>query len=304
VTSSGERFAIPQVSLLELVRLEAEEARTGIEMLYGAPVHRLRGQLLPLAYLNRELKLESATAEAAARATGDGVVNIVILQADGRQFGIVVDEINDTEEIVVKPLGKQLKGITCFAGATIMGDGKVALILDVLGLAQQAHVIAEVHDRSVGGKSKAAEREDQRQTLLLFDAGRNSRMAIPLSMVARLEEFPLAEVERSGNQEVVQYRGQILPLVRIAKYLPNDGTTPAAADPMQVVVYSERGRSIGLVVGRINDIVHEALTVRRQANRDGILGSVVVQDKVTDLLDVTGIVRAADPTFYSETNAA
>jgi two-component system chemotaxis sensor kinase CheA len=297
VTSGTERFAIPQVSLLELVRLEAEQARKGIEMLYGAPIYRLRGQLLPLAYLNRELKLDAA----AATLTNDSAVNIVVLQADGRQFGMVVDEINDTEEIVVKPLGKQLKGITCFAGATIMGDGKVALILDVMGLAQHANVIAEVRDRAVTGKTKAAEKVDERQTLLLFNAGQNARMAIPLSMVARLEEFPRAQVERSGNQEVVQYRGQILPLIQVANYLPNAAATPAQSDPVQVVVYSEAGRSVGLVVSKINDIVQEALTVKRNSSRDGILGSVVIQDKVTDLLDVVGIIRAADPAFYEAT---
>ncbi len=193
VTSGGERFAIPQVSLLELVRLEAEQARKSIEMLYGAPVYRLRGQLLPLCYLNTELRLETAKAGEAADA-----VNIVVLQADGRQFGLVVDEINDTEEIVVKPLGKQLKGITCFAGATIMGDGRVALILDVLGVAQRANVIAEVRDRSLTEKNKTETHGDERQTLLLFDAGAGSRMAIPLSMVARLEEFPRAKIETSG----------------------------------------------------------------------------------------------------------
>ena len=300
VTSGRERFAIPQVSLLELVRLEGDQARKGIEMLYGAPIYRLRGQLLPLAYLNRELKLDSP-AGAPGSPAGDVIVNIVVLQADGRQFGMVVDEINDTEEIVVKPLGKQLKGITCFAGATIMGDGKVALILDVMGLAQHANVIAEVRDRAVSGATKAAEKADERQTLLLFNAGQNARMAIPLSMVARLEEFPRSQVERSGNQEVVQYRGQILPLIQIANYLPNASATPSQADPVQVVVYSEAGRSVGLVVGKINDIVHEALTVKRSASRDGILGSVVIQDKVTDLLDVIGIIRAADPAFYEAT---
>ena len=302
VTSGAERFAIPQVSLLELVRLEGEQARSGIEMLYGAPIYRLRGQLLPLVYLNRELKLSPPASDTEKLSTGDNVVNIVVLQADGRQFGMVVDEINDTEEIVVKPLGKQLKGITCFAGATIMGDGKVALILDVLGMAQHANVIAETHDRAAAGKTKAAEGSDDRQTLLLFDAGQNAHMAIPLSMVARLEEFPRTQVERSGNQEVVQYRGQILPLIQISKYLPNGITAAASNDPLQVVVYSEGGRSVGLIVGKINDIVQESLKVKRQAAGDGILGSAVVHDKVTDLLDVISIIRAADPTFYQAAN--
>src|SRR5271166_320875 len=140
VTCGGDRYAIPQVSLLELVRLGAEEVGKGIELVHGAPVYRLRGRLLPLVYLNRELKL---TADARPAARGDGAVNIVVLQADERQFGLVVDQINDTEEIVVKPLRKQLKTVKIFAGSSIMGDGKVALILDVLGLAQFANVVTE-----------------------------------------------------------------------------------------------------------------------------------------------------------------
>ena len=312
VTSRGERFAIPQVSLVELVRLEADQARKGIEMLYGAPVYRLRGQLLPLAYLNKELELKSQSSAASAlnpqlsTATESDAVNIVVLQADGRQFGMVVDAINDTEEIVVKPLGKQLKGITCFAGATIMGDGRVALILDVLGLAQHANVINEVRDRSMTDKAKTDLRSSDRQTLLLFEVSQGRRMAIPLSMVARLEEFPLSQIERSGTQEVVQYRGQILPLIRVSNYVQDAvGTGVAKSEMTQVVVYSEQGRSVGLVVGSINDIVEEAVIVKRDAQGEGILGSVVIQDKVTDLLDVSAIIRAADPTFYrAEAGAA
>jgi two-component system chemotaxis sensor kinase CheA len=295
VTSGGDRFAIPQVSLLELVRLEGEQARRQIEFIHGAPVYRLRGQLLPLAYLNRELKIkETSESESAA-------VNIVVLQADGHPFGLVVDEINDTEEIVVKPLGKQLKSVASFAGATIMGDGRVALILDVLGLAQRANVVTEVRDRTLSEKAVQAHKTtNTRQTLLLFEAGQGSRMAIPLSMVARLEEFAPSSVEHAGAQEVVRYRGQILPLIRVAKHVPVVcDTAIEKQDMMQVVVYSEQGRSVGLIVGRINDIVDETITVKRHACGNGIFGSVVIQDKVTDLLDVQAVIRAADPSFYA-----
>jgi two-component system chemotaxis sensor kinase CheA len=307
VTSGGDRFAIPQVSLLELVRLETNEARKGIEMLYGSPIYRLRGQLLPLCYLNRELEIEPNTNEGSGgngstishSASNSEAVNIVVLQADGRQFGLVVDEINDTEEIVVKPLSKQLKGITCFAGATIMGDGKVALILDVLGIALHANVINEVRDRSMVDKTKADSRLNNKQTLLVFQVGKESRMAIPLSMVARLEEFPRDQIERSGTQTVVQYRGQILPLISVSDYVPTPGDA-LAEDPemVQVVVYSEQGRSVGLVVGSISDIVEESISVKRDAQGSGILGSVVIQERVTDLLDVSAIIRSADPSFY------
>ena len=317
VTSGGgsERFAIPQVNLLELVRLEGEQVRKGIESLYGSPVYRLRGRLLPIIYLKQVLagrQKSPAPVEfgpANDRLPGERLgaenesVNIVVLQADGRQFGVVVEEINDTEEIVVKPLGKQLKGIACFAGATIMGDGQVALILDVLGLAQEARMISETRDRALTEKPEEPARRDERQTLLLFNAGENARLAIPLSTVARLEEFPLKTIERAGGQEVVQYRGQILPLIQVSQYLPQPGREPVRPDPVQVVVYSESGRSVGLVVSQINDIVHEVVTVRRESSRQGILGSAVIQDRVTDLLDVPKIIRAADPDFYREPKA-
>jgi len=304
VTCGGDRYAIPQVSLLELVRLEPDEVAKGIEMVQGAPVHRLRGRLLPLVYLSRVLEL-AWVAEPQSRA--GNAVNIVVLQAEGQPFGLVVDEINDTEEIVVKPLGKQLKGVNTFAGATIMGDGKVALILDALGLAQKASVISELQDRAMAVKepSSGEKNAGNRQTLLLFQTGKNGRMAVPLSLVARLEEFASSKVESTGEQQVVQYRGQIMPLIRIsdAVELPENEHGETAADaqaPLQVVVYAEQGRSVGLVVERILDIVEEDVVLDRMAERAGILGTAVVQQRVTDMLDVKGVVQAAYPGFFRE----
>ena len=159
----------------------------------------------------------------------------MVLQAEGRPFGLVVDEINDTEEIVVKPLGKQLKGVNTFAGATIMGDGKVALILDVLGLAQKANVISELQDRAVAVKeaSSGEKTAGNRQTLLLFQTGKNGRMAVPLSLVARLEEFASSKVENTGEQQVVQYRGQIMPLIRISEAVELPEGDRAKRPPMR-----------------------------------------------------------------------
>src|SRR5580700_8121723 len=212
VTCGGDRYAIPQVSLLELVRLKADHVSKGIELVHGAPVYRLRGRLLPLVYLSRELKL--AAPRLAAKS--DGAINIVVVQADERRFGLVVDQINDTEEIVVKPLRKQLKTVKTFAGSSIMGDGKVALILDVLGLAQRASLVTETRDRAMTQKvAEATATEGEKQTFMLFAGPGDSRMAIPLSTLARLEEFPVAQVEMSGSQWVTQYRGQILPLIRL-----------------------------------------------------------------------------------------
>jgi two-component system chemotaxis sensor kinase CheA len=438
VTSGGDRYAIPQVSLLELVRLEGEQARKGIEMIHGAPVYRLRGKLLPLAYLDQQLCVgknedssnpnarEGLTSSSSAgsatgnldfasarnkhllwksklrdfldgkggmtvaqagsykdcalgkwlytsglaefgdmpemrqletlhqafhkavrevissKAAGDtarseqelarvetlsgqivplltvleqhtaagSAVNIVVLQADDRQFGLVVDEINDTEEIVVKPLGKQLKGITTFAGATIMGDGQVALILDVLGLAQRANVVSEVRDRSVGENTAQMEaHHDESESLLLLRGPDNGQMALPLSLVARLEEFNRSSLERAEGRDVVQYRGQILPLIHLSCALPERGEKSRSCDPsepevesekIQVVVYSDQGRSVGLVVDRILDIAQERIKTQKRTGREGTLGSMVVQGRVTELLDVKGIIQSADASFFAE----
>src|SRR5579864_4796331 len=178
VTTAGDRYAIPQVSLLELVRLEGEQARKGLELVNGAPVYRLRGKLLPLVYLKRELRADTQEQGVASPKTESQSVNIVVLRADDRAFGLIVDEINDTEEIVVKPLSKQLKSINTYAGATIMGDGRVALILDVLGLAQRANVVNEVRDRAIADKDEKqslSTAASQRSAVLLFQHGQNGR---------------------------------------------------------------------------------------------------------------------------------
>ena len=300
VTCGGDRYAIPQVSLLELVRLEADKVGKGIELVHSAPVYRLRGRLLPLVYLNRELRL----APDVNPATGNnGAVNIVVLQADERQFGLVVDQINDTEEIVVKPLRKQLKTVKTFAGSSIMGDGKVALILDVLGLAQRASVVTETRDRAMTEKApEAAGTAGEKQTFLLFAGPGDSRMAIPLSTLARLEEFPVAQVEMSGTQWVTQYRGQILPLIRLNVAMEerrNRLRTPQAlpaldSGPIQVLVLNHEGRSFGLVVERILDIIEDRADVRSAATRASVLYSVVIADRVTELLDIPAILRSAE----------
>lgn len=297
VACGGQRYAIPQVSLLELVRLDTNQNGSSVEMIQGTPVYRLRGNLLPLVYLNKELKVEQQ------KSNDDGEsIFIVVLQADDRQFGLVVEEIHDTEEIVVKPLGKQLKDLTAFAGATIMGDGKVALILDVMGLAQQGHVVSEIRDRTRVDKGDGSkEKSGDKQSLLIFGIGESGRMAIPLSIVARLEEFQREAVELSGEQEVVQYRGEIMPLVNLSKifgngngnghHLPKEHQEEHQNEILQAVVYTENSRSIGFVVDRIIDIVEEEVVIKRNGNRPGIMGSTVVQKKVTDMVDIKDVIK-------------
>ena len=298
VTCRSERFAIPQVGLTELVRLEADEVATAIEMVHGVPVHRLRGRLLPLVYLSKELQLDTDGPDSERR---DCAVNIAVLQADERQFGLVVDEINDSEEIVVKPLRRQLKAVKTFAGSTIMGDGKVALILDVLGLAQRASVVTEAREHNLGEKSAAREVVIEKRRYLLFAGPGGSRMAMPLDTLARLEELPANEVEKAGKQWVAQYRGEILPLINLEFALEERRRTrhevklrSADSDaPLQVLVCNHEGRSVGLVVEEILDIIEDTAEKKYPASRPGVLYSTVIDERVTELIDIPAILHTA-----------
>ena len=287
VKCGGDRYAIPQVSLIELVRLNDDST---IEHIHGTPVHRLRGDILPLVYLNQELKVESPK-----KAT----IDIVVLQSNSERFGLVVDEVCDTEEIVVKPLSRQLKNVPCYAGATIMGDGTVALILDVFGLAHRSGVLGALNKHQEIEEVEVTKDEDL-QTLLLFDMSDSQHMAIPLSSVARLEEFNISAVEHSGDCEVVQYRGKILPLVHISTFISGAKEETFEDDLMQTVVYNENGRSVGLVVGRIRDIIKQQITIESSAKNKWMLGSAVILNRVTDLLDVPAILRTSDIKHLTE----
>ena len=295
---AGERFAIPQVSLVELVRLEAGASRQQIEWIHGAPVYRLRGKLLPLVYLNKVLDLKRAGLDEKDSERTEESVNIIVLQADEKTFGLVVDGVNDTAEIVVKPLSKLLKGLTCYAGATIMGDGKVALILDVMGLGQLAHVISEAREQTHLAREHQADLVAERQTVLLFSSGAAKRLAVPLALVDRLEEFPHAEIEQSGRRRVVQYRQQILPLIPLAELLSLGESVAEKQDPVQVVVFSEGTRRMGVVVDEIVDIVEESISIRSQASQPGILGSAVVSGSVTDFIDLHHLIEAVDKNWF------
>ena len=287
----GERYVIPQASLLELIRLEGESGKRQIEYIHNTPFYRRRGSLLPLVYLADVLQF--------GEPAESGVVNIVVLQAEERQFGLVVDGISDTQEIVVKPLGKQLKGLNCYAGATIMGDGRVALILDVSGIAQLSGVVRESREKSATETRRRDHAGAEMQTFLLFRAGSFERLAVPLSLVARLEEIALSKIEHAGGKLVVQYRGRILQLASLESILESrEDSAAGLQDPSQVVVFNNGERSIGILVDRILDIVEDQVTARQAAARPGLLGSAVIGKKVTDLLDLHAVIQRADESWF------
>jgi two-component system chemotaxis sensor kinase CheA len=297
VSAQGRRYAIPQVNLLELLRLDAAGDGPKVETIQGTPVYRLRGQLLPLVSLREQLGLD---------ATPSGTTtHIAVLQADDRQFGLVVDTIQDTEEIVVKPLGSLLRHIDMYAGATIMGDGEVALILDTTALAEHAGVLAD-NARQPDRADHPADDTDRAQ-LLLMSLSDGRRLGLNLDMVDRLEEVQQSAIEQIGGYEVVQYRHGMLPLVRLDRVYGADGFTTeqerGAQDRLQVVVCLHREVLVGLVVSEILDIVDDALAVRSALGSGGRYGSVVVDGRVTEILDVGHAVGDLDLAMSSPVSA-
>jgi two-component system chemotaxis sensor kinase CheA len=253
-------------------------------------VYRRRGKLLPIAYLNEVL--QSPRAKQVSHPLNN-VINIVVLHADDRQFGLVVDGIGDTQEIVVRSLGKQLQGIACYAGAATIGDGRVALILDALGIGQLSGVLQESREQSRSAPEPAEHAPSDRQTFLLFRSGSFRRLSVPLSVVARLEEIPQSKIEHAGGRRVVQYRGQILPLTSLGSTLePGSPDTGSLKDPAQVIVFNSGRHSIGMMVDEILDIVDDTVdeTAPHAAPRKGLLGSAIIAKKVTDLVDLQAIV--------------
>ncbi len=308
VTSGNDCYAIPQVNVLELVHLDAKDARSKIEMMCDAAVYRLRGELLPLVWLDRELTSDGSERTRGAsvgRLTACDGINIVVLHADHLKFGLIVDDVNDTQEIVVKPLGRHVRGIPIFAGATVMGNGRVALILDIPGLAVQSSVLSDARDKSSVRSDVSLEAEaEPKEALLLFSGPDDTRMAIPLSKITRLEEFSRASIERVGNRDVVQYVGDILSLTDVASLLMgprahNRASLTTTAESLQVLVYSKDGRQIGVVVDRIIDTVEERLVNLRPTTRQGVAGSVVIDGRVTEILDLdtlcADVLAASEP---------
>ncbi len=250
VDSNGERYAIAQVGVRELVRI----GRT-VESIHGAPMYRLRGDLLPLVYLDEVLGGVTRTGS-----------TVVVVQTEGRAFGLVVDAVHDTEEIVVKPVGQRLRDVPTYAGATILGDGRIALILDVRGIAARAGVDHAKREKS---PPIAVAAPVARARCLVVEAGAGRRVAVALDRVIRIEPFDARAVEHAAGIEVVQYDARLLPLLRLG------------SDARHVVVYAG-ARELGLVVGNIVDIFERADTPAWN-------GAEVIDGRVTDIADVDAI---------------
>ena len=292
VTDSGERFAIPQVSLQELLRIPAGQVSRAVEWVHEAPVVRLRERLLPLAFL-RELLNDRRPHTPDSLNSRDGhALHVVVLQLDGRTFGLVVDEVNDAEEIVVKPLVEPLKGVSMLAGATILGDGRVGVILDVPGVARAAGLIAAA-DRLPLGPVLRGPAPGKARPLLVVEARPGWRIGIPLARIARLETFTRGSIERSGDRDVVQYRGEIVPLLRLTRLLDANAPVEPWRASIPAVMFERGNRSVAVAVAGIVDIVSEDADPQPVVGRPGVAAAAVLQGRVVDLLDLDAVLKTA-----------
>jgi two-component system chemotaxis sensor kinase CheA len=282
VESCGERFAVPQISVVELVRA-SEQSEHRIERIKGAPVLRLRDRLLPLISLERLLRLDRPTADGADERF------IVVAQVGTYSFGIMVDRVFDTEEIVVKPAAPILRHLTLFSGNTILGDGSVIMILDPNGIAASSGEIAvsAAPEQIAARDARSGDMTDM-TTLLVFRAGDGAPKAVPLSLVARLEEIDLAKVEYSHGRPMVQYRDKLMPLIPVEAdlKLAQTGKRP-------VLVFADGDHSMGLLADEIIDIVEDRMNVELTSDRPGFMGSAIIAGRATDLLDAGHFLNRA-----------
>jgi two-component system chemotaxis sensor kinase CheA len=288
VEAGGERFAIPQIGVVELVR-----AGDGVAHIKDAPVLRLRDRLLPLVSLSRILRLDE-------RPEVEHGGFVVVTQVGQNLFGIIVDRVFDTEEIVVKPVAPILRHVTMFSGNTILGDGSVIMILDPNGIARATGVGAEgvgavgAQEEARRGIAVASSASAERMSLLLFRAGDGAPRAVPLGLVARLEDLPGERIEISHGRPVVQYRGALMPLVPMGE----NWTPPPAGGRQAVLVFNDGGRAMGLAVDEILDVVEERLKIESGQDRPGYLGTAVIAGRATEVIDCAWWLRQAGEEWF------
>ncbi len=284
VRSLKQSFALPQGALSELVHIPPERVATAIEWMEGTPLYRLRGQLLPLIFLSRMLSpgLPSADSDAGTVQTDHF---IAVLDADGRRFGLVVDGLADPEEIVVKPLSAVLKSIGLYTGATVLGSGDLALILDPSSIASRAGVAMRAAEEQADNIADDAESDTMGSRFLLVEAAQR-RAAVPLGDVLRIERIPLSRIEYIGYRPVLNFEGQLLPIEDSGGALAAAGGNPDT--PLTVVVCREGNRQVGVVVSHVLDVAagDELFEAGSQHRASGV---TLLNDHVTSVVDLGSV---------------
>ena len=287
VEAAGDRFAIPQLAVVELVRARANSEHR-IERIKDTAVLRLRNKLLPLMHLKKLLKIDDGSSSDPENGF------IVVTQVGSQTFGIVVDGVFHTEEIVVKPMSTKLRHIDMFSGNTILGDGAVIMIIDPNGIAKALGTSVEgSHEIADDNAALRANAAEQLTSLLVFRAGSTQPKAVPLGLVTRLEEIAADKIELSNGRYMVQYRDQLMPLVQM------NGVGVGTSGTQPILVFADDGRSMGLVVDEIIDIVEERLHIEVTGSEEGILGSAVIKGQATEVIDVGHFLPMAFADWFS-----
>lgn len=286
VRCADEIFLIPQNRILELVRFTPNEPNNGIEDFYGTPTFRLRDKLIPLLFLNEQLHLTSTPLKPKQK------LFIAVLNFNGTLFGLVVEEVLNIQDIVIKPLGDLLRDMSNFAGATIMGNGEVALILDVDGIARQSGLIERLQTNPIRQEERYVAPVVEMISVLLFEIPGLHKIALPLDAIDHIIKLDSAEIQQNGNREVVYFNEQLMDLVRLEKYVSGglrEAQTHHARAPVLTCQY--RDRLYGLVVKQVTDIIevpaklHELSTPQK-----GLNGCIIYNDQVINVLDLEEVL--------------
>jgi two-component system chemotaxis sensor kinase CheA len=306
VSVGEERFAIPQVNVSELLRISADQIGERIEVVGDAEVLVLRSTLIPVVELSTLLGLDDEAATdprrmRERRAERGSDLRVVVVSAGPFLYGLVVEELHDSLEIVVKPLGRHLKGLRECAGATILGNGRVSLILDAAGLAGVAGLTSMASSDRARELALEAQREEsaENDAYLVFDNGPDERCAVPLSLVTRVERIKSDRIEWGGGRRTMQYRGASLPLVTLAD--AGAGAELGSDRELVVIVFHLGGKEIGLVAAMPVDVLETSAAVDTTTlRRPGISGSAIIRDRTTLVLDIRELVESAWPGWIIE----
>ena len=336
IQTQGERYAIPQINLVELVRVPADQIKNRIEKIGSALVMRLRGELLPLIHLADALDIQNKTytdpdtgksheekrqslsdrrspetqdlniskdnesqrcTKNDRRKNPNSAYNILVLSSGDHNYGLIVDRLLDSEEIVVKPLGTHLRGCNVYSGATIQGDGAVALILDVVSLSSSMN-LATVSD-SVKAQSNLLHDDKNKlgdtQSLLIVQNGADEQMAIPLTLISRIERIKSSDIAITGGRKNINYRNSSLPLFSIEE-VANVSYRDESKELCYIIVFSICDREVGVLMSEILDIIETSAVIDDITYKQtGIIGSLIIDDQITLLLDMYGIVATIMP---------
>lgn len=282
VTAGTHRFALPQQSVIEAIGL-GEGSSHKVERVQGSLVLRLRDKVIPLINAQDILHLDE---DPSALPTEDQLA--VVMRVGTQGFGLIVDNVTDVQEIVVKPLGASLAHLIVFSGHTILGDGSVVLILDPAGIAKMLGLV-QVLELGVHESAEPFVPPSERTRLILFRAGTRALKVVPLSLISRIETVDWDTIQSSDGMLVMQHRGYLMPLISMSD------TAPVAGAERPVLVLGIGGESVGLIVDEIIDIVEDFLNIEIASATPGTIGTATVQETVVEIIDISHYVKIARP---------